>query len=228
MKQDICVQLSPLSFSPVEPDKVIETTLHRDVKTPGGFKGFCTKINTVNTLILNATHRCFYASTHQHFPKMLDHQKSKPNKHNDLYISHIKRDIADVCNMVEILSDTFINPFTDSHLVCILNGLVATGEVYESLMNAKTHGKNAMTTFLKERLEERATIDFFEPSKKLGLKIFSNLRKVVKIGVTDHMVPLKIHQDLFGQMVIIMQHHNSYKLLSFCCSSAHCVLITIT
>ena len=29
----------------------------------------------------------------------------------------------------------------------------------------------------------------------------------MKVGVKD-MVPLKLHQDLFGQMVKIMQHHN--------------------
>ena len=40
--------------------------------------------------------------------------------------------------MVEILKDTFINPFTNSHLVYISNGLVATEEVCERLMNAKT------------------------------------------------------------------------------------------
>ena len=110
--------------------------------------------------------------------------------------------------MVEILSDTFINDFTDSHLVCISKGLVATEKVCENLMNAKTHGKNTMKTFMKERLEEGATIDFFEPLKKLGLKTFSNLRKAVKVGVKDRMVPLKTHRDLFGQMIIIMLHHN--------------------
>ena len=46
------------------------------------------------------------------FHKMLDHQKSESNKHDDLYISLIKRDTEDVCNGVEILSDTFVNPFT--------------------------------------------------------------------------------------------------------------------
>ena len=112
---------------------------------------------------------------------MLDHEKFKSNEHDGLYISRIKRDTEDVCNVVEILSDTFNNLFTDSCLVCISNGLVPTEEVCESLMNAmgrKTYGKNAMTTFMKERLEEGAMIDNFEPLKKLRLKTFSNLRIV--------------------------------------------------
>ena len=69
--------------------------------------------------------------------------------------------------MVEILKDTFINPFANSHLVYISNGLVATEEVCERLMNVKTHGENAIKTFMKERLEEGTTINFFEPLKKL-------------------------------------------------------------
>ena len=66
----------------------------------------------------------------------------------------------DVCNGVEILSDTFVSPFTDSHLVCKSNGLVVTEEVCEKLINARTHGENAITTFMNESLEEEATIDF--------------------------------------------------------------------
>ena len=49
---------------------------------------------------------------------------------------------------------------------------------------------------------------FFKPLEKLGLKAFSNLRKVVKVGVEDRMVPLKKHRDLFDEMVIKMQHLN--------------------
>ena len=49
---------------------------------------------------------------------------------------------------------------------------------------------------------------FFWAIEETGFKTFSNLQKVVKVGVKDRMVSLKIHRDLFGQMVIIMQHCN--------------------
>ena len=51
------VQLSKNTFGRVEADKIIETTINKDTKTPGGLKGFSTKINTVNRWILNATHK---------------------------------------------------------------------------------------------------------------------------------------------------------------------------
>ena len=73
---NFCVQLSPHSFSRVEADKVIETTINRDTKKPGGLKGFST----------NASHR---ASMRRCFHEMFYHQKSKSKKHDHLYISRI-------------------------------------------------------------------------------------------------------------------------------------------
>ena len=75
-------------------------------------------------------------------------------------------------------------------------------------MNVKPHDEYTMTTFMKERLNEGVTIYFFQPLKKLGLKRFLNLQKVVDVDMKDRMVPLKINRDLFGQMVIIMQNRN--------------------
>ena len=106
----------------------------------------------------------------QCFHEMLDHQKSELNKQDDQYISRKKRNTEDVWNVVEILSDTFINPFNDSHLVCISNGLVATEEVCEGLMKEKIYGDNAMTTFMMERLEGGATTDFFWAIEETGVE----------------------------------------------------------
>ena len=102
----------------------------------------------------------------QCFHEMLDHQESESNKHDDLYISRKKRNTEDVWNVVQILSDTF----NDSHLVCISNGLVATEEVCEGLMNEKIYGDNAMTTFMMERLEGGATTDFFWAIEETGVE----------------------------------------------------------
>ena len=51
--KNFCVKLSPHSFSSVEADKVIETTINRDTKTSVGLKGFSMTINTVNKWILH-------------------------------------------------------------------------------------------------------------------------------------------------------------------------------
>ena len=43
--EDFCVQLSPHPFSRVETDKVIETTINWDTRTPGGLKGYTNQHN---------------------------------------------------------------------------------------------------------------------------------------------------------------------------------------
>ena len=45
------------SFRRMEPDKVIETTINKDTKTPGRTIGFSTNVNANNKWALNATYR---------------------------------------------------------------------------------------------------------------------------------------------------------------------------
>ena len=60
------VQLSDdNSFGRLEADKVIETTINKDTRTPGGTTGFSTNSNAINRWALNASYRanlrcCFY------------------------------------------------------------------------------------------------------------------------------------------------------------------------
>ena len=63
-----------------------------------------------------------------------------------------------------------------------------------------------MQKFCKDRLEEGATVDFFEPIKKKNMKTFSS--KTVNISVKDRELPIKVHRNLFGQIAIIMQKRN--------------------
>ena len=52
------VQLSSVNpFGRIEADKVIETTINKDSKCPGWWKGFSTKADTVTRWVKNATHR---------------------------------------------------------------------------------------------------------------------------------------------------------------------------
>ena len=186
---NVSVQLSTRNtFGRIEADKVIETTINKDTKTPGGLKGFSTNVNTVDRWILNATHR---ASLRKCFHQILNYKGSKSNIHNDLSKSRIKKDNEDVKDIIEVLKENFIHPFSNRELVCISNGLVAPEDVSENFLNAKMHGAKLMKQFMSDRLEEGATIDFYQPMKKKGLKTFTHMRKVVKVSVKDRMIPLK-------------------------------------
>ena len=100
--------MSKKTFGRVEADKIIETTINKDTKTPGGLKGFSTKINTVNRWILNATHR---SSLRRCFHKLLNYKVSKSNTNNDLSKSRIKKDYGHVTKIIEVMTENFIHPF---------------------------------------------------------------------------------------------------------------------
>ena len=197
------VQLSKTNtFGRVETDKVIETTVNRDTKTPGGTTGFSTNQNAVNRWSINASYRaeirnCFHNFLGTH---------SQSHVHNDLKPSRIKRDEKDVQHLIEVLTETFIDPFSSNDLLCISNGVLATEEVRDDLLTAKTKGEEKMQTFINNRLLEEGKASMFDPIKKLNLGTFSKMAKIVKVPCKDKQIPLKATRSLFGQISIITQH----------------------
>ena len=123
MNGNFSVQLSTKNpFGRIELDKVIETTINKDTKCPGGLKGFSCDINQVNRWTLNAAHR---ADLRRCMHDLLRYNTCSV-VHNDLNQSRIKKDIDRVRSIVEVVKETFINPFQfDCELVCISSGLEA-------------------------------------------------------------------------------------------------------
>ena len=81
------VQLSEFNpFGKVEPDKVIEVTVNRDTKTPGGTTGFSTNSNAINRWILNAPFRAGVRTALHDFV----HMRHKDHQHKDPSASRIK------------------------------------------------------------------------------------------------------------------------------------------
>ena len=74
--------------------------------------------------------------------------------------------------MMDVVTDTFINRLVDSPLFCISNGMMATDEVSNDLMNVKQKGQGAMTSFTENRSSSTATKLLFDPKKKMKLKNF--------------------------------------------------------
>ena len=85
-------------FSRTEPDKVIEMTLNRDAKTPGGTTGFSTNIGAVHGWEINSKYR---ASLRTVFHQHLDY-KSSTYQHTDLAPSRICKDENDVSALTNV------------------------------------------------------------------------------------------------------------------------------
>ena len=146
-------------------------------------------------------HRIYRADTCLCLHKML--QKFI---HSDLTAGRIQKDLKDVKSVMQSLTETFVIPFTDSPLLCISNGAVATGKVYSDLANMKTIGKNRMNTITEEQLSGNKPL--FDPIKKLKLKRFSSMGKTVITGSDKIILPMKATQYLFGQIALIIQNRN--------------------
>ena len=140
-------QLSDGVFSRVETDKVIEMTLNKDTKTPGGTTGFSTT--------LGAVHR----STSTKIPSP----------------ARITKDETAVQFILSILHETFVHPFADMPLLSISGGNALDEVASEKMLTVKNIGKELMKTFNKERLEEGHTLYIFDRMKKQKLPTFSSI-----------------------------------------------------
>ena len=92
--------------------QVVEETVNRDTKTPGGTTGFSLRPAALAKYFLSAEYR----STSVRMMRELTHMSSSKVQHPDMEAWRIKRDEADVTSCVSLLTETWINPFDSSQV----------------------------------------------------------------------------------------------------------------
>ena len=184
MNGNFAAQLTDGSkFSRVVTDKVIEMTLNKDTKTPGGCTGFSTNVNAVKRWEINAAYR---AALRTCFHKHLDYQPQK-YKHHDLNPSRIMQDEKAVQCILPVIATTFIDPLSPLKLMSISTGVLAT----EKVASAKKKGEAAFYTFVKSRSSNEKTICIFDPMKKMKLLTFSIMNKIKTYRVNSKIIPVE-------------------------------------
>ena len=196
------VQLSsnnPLGH--IEADKTIETMINKDKKTPGDTTNFSTNPNAVHRWTINVSYRAAIQNCFQNFLG----QHHKANQHQDLRPSRIKHNEHDVSTstVIQTLLERFIDPLSQNDLVCISNGVLATGKYY--LLDAREKREPAKETSTVTRLLKGTTMSMFDPIKKLKLGKFSSMCKNMKTTCKNKEVSLRSSRCLFAQMYIVMQ-----------------------
>ena len=83
-----------------------------------------------------------------------------------------------VSAVLTVLTQTFINPFSDIPLVSISTDIESTKEVAKYLLTAHKIRKDEMTKFTKERLNGGSRMSLFDPIKKRKLATFKSMSKV--------------------------------------------------
>ena len=152
--------------------QTIEETINKDTQTAGGTKGFSLKSCAVIRYYQNAEHRNLFL---RQLREMVGFGGSRLN-HPDLQQSRLLKDEADVQSLVNLMEDSWINPFRSDQdsLVSLATAAIPPMEIAHDLMNASKVGEEAFEPFRTRRLENN-TVDFFATMKKQKLKTFSDV-----------------------------------------------------
>ena len=178
-----------------------EQTINKDTQTAGGTKGFSLKSGAVKKYYLNAEHRSLFC---RQLREIVGLGGSRLN-HPDLQQSRILKDEADVQSLVNLMEDSWINPFRSDQdsLVSLATAAMPPMEIAHDLMNASKAGEEAFEAFRTRRLENN-TVDFFATMKKQKLKTFSDVY-TKKVTCKGKEIVLKSDRNLFGHIIVVAQ-----------------------
>ena len=140
-------------FNQIWSDMALEQSINRHVKSKGGVIGFSTKPLALQRWFLTAHVRASVTSATKH---MFGVDEDRTLYHKEAGIHRIVRDEADVQNVVCVLKETMINPFSDAEnnmkLINIASGTIAPDDVSKGLLDAEFLGFEDMIQFVEQRL----------------------------------------------------------------------------
>ena len=106
---------------------------------------------------------------------------------------------------MDLLENIFTNPWKqDAAFTSLSTGIQATTELRDDLLQAKSKGKQAANDFVVSRCSSTLTSDFFDPLKKIKLKLFKDPRAVRKVRNKDLVLPLRMDRDVFARMALLI------------------------
>ena len=131
-----------------------EQTFNKDAKTMGGIKGFASNTNSVLKWTLN---KSFQSNTRALLNMCgLD---DVSEIYRPLRPSQVLQSEAKVANVIEVLSEEYINPFgTDVPINKLLNlssGTPVPDDIATTILEVQERGISVSDTFRKKRLEDK-------------------------------------------------------------------------
>ena len=105
--------------------------------------------------------------------------------HPDLSGSRIKKEEKAIQAVLDLLENTWINPF-DDRVTDLPSGIAAPKDVTSELLAAEVRGKAEYGKFIEDRLTKG--VSFYDRLPKLKLKTFGSMRvtKKTKINNSDN------------------------------------------
>ena len=168
---DFCVTKSSIPFCSIGPDHGIEHE-NRTMKVIGGITGITQNDATLDKFFLIAPE---LARLVKEFGDLNSVSvKQQRTKHHDLVGATRSRVFCNAEKMQNIIMSQG-NPFTDhqNDVVNLMTKAVMKDEVKENIINRDQIGQEAFEQFVNERINTNTKF-FWDPMKKLSLKLFRN------------------------------------------------------
>ena len=199
---DFCVTKSSIPFCSIGPDHGIEQE-NRTMKVIGGITGITQKKATLDKFFLIVPELARLVNEFGEFNGVSI--KQERTKHHDLVGTARNRIFRNAENMKNIILSQG-NPFTvhQDEIVNLMTKAVMKDEVKVSIINRDQIGQEAFEQFVNERINSDAKF-FWDPMKKLSLKLFRNSSKLVKTKIGEKVTELREERNLLARFLIIMR-----------------------
>ncbi|MES9879893.1 MAG: hypothetical protein ABW185_03330 [Sedimenticola sp.] len=178
---------SSATFNGIWSDQAIEQTLNRDCSTEGTLKGMNRTAAAVEWHYLTSHSR---AAVSSNLLTMCGLNEDTTYLHREISSNRTKVDEMKIHDVIQVIQETMTNPFNldddasvedPMPLVNIATGvLLPSGVPTDSLLNARTTGRDKLEAFVSERIN-CDKVDIMAPIPKTGVRTFSSLRKPVKL-----------------------------------------------
>ena len=175
-------------------DKTIEETFMKHAKSHGGaggsgagLSGILSNYNAYQRWVRTMHERSQYVNVTLNMADMLSGSEGG-RQHHDVRPSEIQKSEQNVLRTVEAFK-SFLDPFSvedNDRLYNISSGAPVPTSIETDVMRAEVAGKKAKEAFIRDRLEKKEK--FFEPVKRMNLKVMSDMNKTIRVKTAKNKV----------------------------------------
>jgi hypothetical protein len=178
---------------------MIEETINRDSKIPGGIIGKSRNPQAVGQWVDTAADR---SQITDNMTKIAGISESAPGLHKEAGPSHMKADeqsVSDVLTVITSMKDPFMH---SEVLTSISTGVQATEATKENLSSAPSKGEQCLREFVQDRILTKKT-PFYKPLQKMKLSTFSTQAAERVVKVSGKEMRIRGDRTFFCKLVFI-------------------------
>ena len=184
-------------------DQAGEQTYNRNAKVPGGIKLFAGNSCAYERWVINRPH---ITQLKEGMLELTGLQSSQKDPTKSCRKSEIRKSKERVQNLLGVLKEEFVNPFSNdldkSKLFNLSSGAPVDTSIADSILTSVERGCKRADEFVQQRLEDNQ-INFFAPIKKEKLLTFQASNKRAKCSTKGKVKELKIERDILGKLLAL-------------------------